>query len=86
MCSVAFDHELGSTGVEVFSHPDRCEHVGCGVYKIRVTKIKTARKEDWTRPNAVIPVRRMRHEQMKSIRAEIKKLQAFYEKVKKEKP
>jgi hypothetical protein len=85
ICSVTFDHEAGETDCEVHADPKRAKHKGCSVYACDLVFKKVAIQGNPNEPGAFIPIRQMRHAQMKSIRSEIKRLQAFYKLVQKEK-
>jgi hypothetical protein len=82
-CETAWDHEVGSCNVEAFANIGACDHEGCGVIEARVSKVRRVRKPDES-GERWIPIRRMKHEQLKSIRADIARLQAFYKRVKDE--
>jgi len=85
-CSIAWDHEVGETEVEAYSSPGQCGHIGCGIVEAEVKFVRTVRKEDLSIPGALVPAKRLKHEQLKSVRKEIATLQAWYEYLKKEKP
>jgi hypothetical protein len=82
MCLTSWEHEVGETNVELYSSPKQHNHIGCGLIAVNITAGRVIKKDDWTLPGATIPAARMQHEQLKSIRAEIRKLKYFYERVK----
>jgi hypothetical protein len=83
VCSVAWTHEVGRTDVDFYASPKDIDHPGCGIVKVKVTPVREVKKEDLSLKHT-IPIGRVRHEQMKSVRAQIRYLQAFYKKLEKE--
>lgn len=82
MCGIAWDYEVGHTDVPIFARPQDVGHEGCDVIQVRITAVRRALKAG---PEAkIIPVGRIRHEQMKSLRKEMAALNAFYERVRDE--